>query len=116
MSLQARYKKPEPPSNGPQSFNIESAAAYLGTHPWTIRVAIREGKLQATRIGKARGYNIERTELERWARSARFSIVRSRRLKKSKAKLPPFMKPDADPSFIGLETANILKRKARPPR
>ena len=71
----------------PQSFDIKGAAEYLGCHPWPIRLAIRTGKLPATRIGKSRGYNILRIDLETWASTQRRSVVRRKSTKNGKRKL-----------------------------
>ena len=44
------------------TFTLAEAAALLSCHPETLRRAIREGELQAAKLG--RGYRISRLDLE----------------------------------------------------
>jgi helix-turn-helix protein len=52
-----------------QLFNVEAASKILAISPWTVRAAVRQGKLFPVRIGRRLAF--EENELQRFVNERR---------------------------------------------
>ena len=112
MSLQARFKKPEPASvftgDGPRFYTLKGAAKYLGLPEYNVRQAIREHIIKRV-PAKTKGWRISKEELDRYA--AELNKIAFKRHDEVAARILGHRRPT--PRQIRIKRANALLRHKR---